>query len=706
MKSFHKNSLKRNRVLWKSFAINWKNYVVLFCSSMIMISIIFTFFSVKNMLDVFNSNVNVLTASYGISKIVMDGIIILGILSAFLMAFSLKYYVETRKRCYGVYKLLGMNGKLLNKLMLLEYSGTVVCSFVGGYLLGNFWYWICKQMILRQDFTDKVLPNPSFITYAMTFVFGVLILIFAFVIDREVAIETDMIKITTGGASEEKRPEKRTVIGIIIGIALIVFGLGMFSVLESAENLWYVLSVLAGVIFLYRYAGSMLLTIGKKRKKYYYRHLLSNQSLYYQFRTHTSYMIMLFLLQFVIIFYYPVQYLTNTPVEVPKEVYKSDFVWKMDSNNEKDVAFLEELEEKYKAECLQIPAVCVTSAKRQRIGDRTDNAYQGQNIGISASTYKQLTGKSLELTGDEICVFLQQGKEKVVHSLDYFGMGKKVFLHFGPAYAGANLNRPYAFFTDEFEVKSTKAEWIFGAYVNELNENVVVFSDEIFEELEQITSVEELLQYHIPGDKDFPFHYEDRWVKAYAETAGFVNRLVFIDAEEENHAAILEALEEVCRVDVKSDEAYFFDKEVKRYYSSAEEREDALAEKMYWNIVCILMLAVFVFAEIFIVILRCFSDYSKLQEYDQFYQMFGMDKRRRDKTIYTIMRLFIAVPTVTAVVVGMIFTYMTLRLRSFTGTEIADFMTDYLPMVGIFVAIQVVIYWGIKLSTKHRMAVK
>lgn len=249
MMKFRKKTLKRNKVLWKSFILNWKNYVVFFFSSMIMVSVLFNFLAVKNMLDSFDTAVLVLGATHGISKMVMNGTVILGVLSVFLMVFSLKYYVETRRKCYGVYKLLGINGKLLKRMIMLEYAGTIVCAYIGGFFFGNVLYQICKKIIEKQAFTNEPLADPHLITYVMTVVIGLIILVFALAINREIAIETDMIQITTGGASEERMPKKRLWIGISVGIVLMAFGIYQFSVKENGENILLVMIFLAGVLW-------------------------------------------------------------------------------------------------------------------------------------------------------------------------------------------------------------------------------------------------------------------------------------------------------------------------------------------------------------------------------------------------------------------------------------------------------------------------
>lgn len=702
MGRFHKKSLKRNRVLLKSFLANWKNYVVFFFSSMIMVSVLFTFFSVKNMLDMFDAAGVMLDATHGISQMVMNGTVILGVLSIFLMGFSMKYYVETRRRCYGVYKLLGISGVLLKRMIMLEYAGTIICSFIGGFLFGNVIYGVCKLIIKRKAFTEQPLANPHLLTYVTTFIVAMAILGVALAINREIAIETDMIQITTGGASEEKRPVKRAWLGVVIGVLFVVLGIATYSIMENGENIWTIMSFLGGVILLVRYGGSILLSKGKKQKKYYYRNLLAHQSFYYQFRTHTSYMIMLFLLQFIILFYYPVQILTNVPTEVRDEAYAYDFVWKMNRYEENDVQFFQELKEKYQAEIVEIPAVSITAAKRESGGPRYTPYVQGQHIGIPESAYEKLTGRKVELNKEEICVFLQQGKEQELHSLDYFGTGKEVYLHFGPAYLGVDMYRAKDHFTDRFVVKETRAEWVLGEYGNNLNEHIVVFADEIFEQFDAIENLEDLFLFQIQGIGSEFSEFFGIGGDRYSDAAGFLNRLVLIQAEGEDYQKIEAAFRENYNDEGKP----LYDGEVRRYYVSEAEKEKVFAERIFRNIISIILLAVFAFAEVFIIALRLFSESGRLKEYDRFYQIMGMSEKKRKKAVFAATRMFILLPTVIAVISGFLFTMITLRLRNYEPAEMMQYMKMYLPMVFIFIVIQYLVYICMKLVMHSRMAVR
>ena len=116
---------------------------------------------------------------------------------------------------------------------------------------------------------------------------------------------------------------------------------------------------------------------------------------------------------------------------------------------------------------------------------------QGQHIGISETTYKELNkalGKksekmNLSADGKEIYIIYQQDKSTKAHPLDYLNSRKEPYLHIGqPIESYGFLDREKIYPTRT--VKGEKTDILTGAFRQGSEENLVVFSDEYFEKVQ------------------------------------------------------------------------------------------------------------------------------------------------------------------------------------------------------------------------------
>lgn len=678
--------MMKARIFFKSFLANFRNYIIFFLSSMVSVSVIFTLISIYGMISGFKTG-EVFTLSRGSGRIIKDAILIIAILTFFLMMFSIQFYVRTRIKGYTLFEILGVKRKDVNRMKAFEYIGSNVCALLFGMVLGNILSILCKKILENFYFQGKELPYPGIKVYWYTT--GVAILIFgiAFVVNAMVSEETNMIQGLTGARLREKKPYgKWRKIGFLIGIAMLILGICSYRVPMNVESMTTILLFVFGVCLCIYYGMSKLLDRRRKNCKA----ILEEQNFRFQYRSNMVHIFILVVLQFFTFFYYPVQILSNVPSTVKESDYPYDFIWKMDRFQTEETELLEMLQETYQADCKIIPSATVTVPFGDNTSTGVKEVYnQGQNLAIPESAYEELTGEKLHLKEKEIVVVLQQGKEKPMHPLDFFWYGE-TYLHFGPANPEFfdYIKIPTMLFSDEYTVRETIRKNVIGSFAGGRCENLVVFSDKVFQDIEEIRGLDELLYYDVHS-----WEADGKRAAGYVPKdsahAGFVNRLILLHVPEKYLDDVHEIFEKRYPLEYAN---AGYDGNVRRYYDSREAAQNLHTTRIQMIIMYSIVFGIFIFAMIFIMFLKMFSEQDIMAGEERFYHMFGMKEREIKKTLFYRWRMIFLGTSLLSGGSGVVFTCLTLKMRQFTSSEIVEFMESYFGIVIGILFLQWIIY--------------
>lgn len=658
----------RNRVIFKSFFANIRNYMILFSCFVLCVSVLFTFTSAYQMISVLQE-VKIFNHTIGIGAIVFHAAILLGVLTILLTVFAIRHYEASRASDYEIFRTLGMPWGFMRILKALEYVGGMVFAFVVGMVLGNLFSILFRKCILHY-FPEASIPGPDILTYIFTILGGALIFLFCIIFTEEVFVETRFLN---GAEVMEKQPKKkRAKIFLLIGLILTLWQFQRY-VKNGSEKIMTLFLFLAGISLIIYYGGSLLLDKLKKQEKNYMKHLLSRQRIFYQFWSNSLYLILFLGLWFMILFYYPVQLLTTETAMAGDEAYPYDFIWKMNRFDKDDHDFLENLVDNHQAKCTIVPMTIVTTPCMdiQAKKDVPKFFRQGQHIGIPASAYEQLTGKKVSLGKEELLVLLQQGKDKPGHPLDFY-MDNSTYLHFGPANLAVEIRYFEDSFTNRYHVKEIRNENLIGIYGNGTNENVVVFSDEVFEELEKIDNVTDL--FHYQTGREGSNSVMSVFDKGFIEAAGLRNRLVLMHVPDSEKAEIQKLFSE--RYDETEHELY--NPRVGLYYNSDEARDEIVAERVLKNIINLMLYVIFFIIVLFLSFIKVYADQESILKEDMFYRTFGVKKKERESIWFHRLKMTFSLPFIAALFLGSLFIIMTLKTRMYSRMDIWMFAKDYI----------------------------
>ena len=162
---------------------------------------------------------------------------------------------------------------------------------------------------------------------------------------------------------------------------------------------------------------------------------------------------------------------------------------------------------------------------------RVTTAYTAQQIGVSASTYQKLTGKDCDLEGREIWFGMEDAefrKEKDITNWDSHDLYEDVFVgNYDPEFNMVMLKnteegKPY-----HYELTKAFTQSLIGQYsLDQYHENMVIFSDEFFEERWQEvrrdkTEASELYLFTFPARERADAYTE---LTAYNDANGIKNK--------------------------------------------------------------------------------------------------------------------------------------------------------------------------------------
>ncbi|MEF9998243.1 MAG: hypothetical protein RR717_04115 [Lachnospiraceae bacterium] len=666
------NSKELYRVMFKNFMHNWRNYMLFFSSTVISVTLVYATLAIKGMMGNIHSAERIYMGE-GLFGILKTTIQIIGALTIMLMLFSLKYYVKSRIKDYSMFIILGIQKKTLHLLIGAEYVCSLVFSLLMGFIFGNVLAFIFQKILGHYFVEIGGLHFPVALTSGMTLLICTIIFLFAAVVNYEIFIESDMSHTMNVAVIKDKLPAKICKPLCVVGIICITIAIVFYHKRKMAEGVGFIYIFFMGVFLLLKYGGSLALAWLRRRRRYYYRNIMPLNNFYYRFRNNANNMFVLFALHFLALFYFASQIITTAPNTSLEKLYPYDYVCKVSDTGKAQV---DELAKKYGVEIISVPMfqLSVPGGSEEYTGGMT-TAFQGQHMGISASTYEKLTGEKLSLKGKEIHIVFQEDIADKTHPLDWDGMREKPKIRIAPAMEYAWYERDTYFHAD-YPVISEERQSLIGYLAGGIQEDLVVFSDRYFKEaMQQATGEKNLILMKMEPDTSSD-------IKDKIET-----RLAKIQTEYEK---------------TYSEYPYVSDYHIKAVYNKELMLKDAKAEHVLKFIVNLFIMITLMASGLFIIYIKMASEVPYLRTKYQFLTCMGMRKKQRRKNLRQEYYAFVILPLVIAILCSIGFTRILFYLRFFTKKE----MQFYGSYGGWFIVTYLAIYLIGIIAIQHHVVRK
>lgn len=680
------------RILWKNFRAGRTDFIVFISAGILSASFLFAGLGISELLSPLNRQGSLLRG-HGIGAIILNFIVVSLLISVFLIGSVLMSYLKKRMENYGMLTSLGLRKRTLYSVIGVEVVSGMLLSVAGGAVLGNMILFLVAAAFRHFSDIGDQMGSISVLTYLGTLLLEMAIFGISMLALRNLYVSRNAYGSRFRTVEKEKLPGRFRFLFFFTGILITAAAIWLYSERRMLEGIQVILILFAGLYLIIRNGWGILLLHRKHRsKEKYYNTLVRRNSFYHKYKTTSRYIFFLGVVHIAALFLFSRDLISAAIVREPEELFPYDFMCMV---TEDDDDIFEELETKYNAEVQSYPMIRVTNVDNTETLESYNGIIlpQGQHIGISESTYyllKEALGidpEPLELSddGSEVYIVYQQDQSVKAHPLDYFYTRQKPQLYIGQPLSGYDYR-----FRDEIypkrEVVGEETGALTGAYRQENYENIVVFSDKYFSEMQDKWKTTNMFTgEEISGDEaieDVTIHH-------------WPDRLVLLKVPDEAYTSVEEELQEL-----KERHAFdeHIDGEVLSFYSSRVQIDQIKGDRLMTIVANLFIICSLVFISLFIVFLKSESEMEEKKKRRDFLCCIGMKRNERVSVLKTEIRVLLWIPLLIAVVTAPIFTKLVWTLRQYTPEDCRLYLEYLAVLAGIYIVLQAA---GVKLVEVH-----
>ena len=674
------------QMMWKNFRHDWKDYALFLTSSAMAAMLAFAGAGCYQMLAGLHRQENFLIGQ-GLGMILLKGMIPIAVGCCFLMVFLLIFYLRKWMAGCSIFMTLGIRRKTLYIILAVEILFCYLFSIVFGSISGNILTRFLKIELIRELGTETTLAPVTVRSYLI--MAGVLTVLYvvSLMATRDIMREFNLIRAAARRIQKEKEPGKHVKLPAVFGVFLILLSMILYAQLTRHESFLLLLLCFAGVFLMIRFGGTWYLRKEKSGNRYLAK-LMRHNHLYHRSKTISWYLTVLTILNTCGIFYFSFQIVSVDIAEEPESLFPYEYVCIAD---EEDTEFFDRLEREYEVETIRFPMVRVSNADRTEKPEPRQRRAQGQQIGISETTYHQLkklldpeyqaSDLQLDPEGERIYIVHQQDRSIKAQPIDWLYGSKEPFLHIGlpcPSYIPESPSRAFT----EREIAGEEIGSLIGCFRQGNLENIVVFSDEYFEE------AKDMWKYTNIYTGDFIENEEER-IEGVTIRQG-PSQLVLICSAQKD----LEKLDKEMQTftEMHSYEKQF-DSEVSSYYSKETAVTDMKTEQALTRIVNLFVFLVLLAAGMFLLYVKAISEMEEKKERAVFLKCMGMRRKERIQVLRGEWYLLFWLPMLIALVLNVCFTAATFHARMYSGGVIREYLRNGWWTLAVWVAAQGVYIW-------------
>lgn len=306
-----------------------------------------------------------------------------GVMSIFFILYSTAYYVRTKNKDYSLLLMLGSSRKFIFKFFSVEflfiYAFSVVLGILAGglfsalllFILGLFQY-LAAVSVPDVVQVIKLVMKVNFILFLLEY--PLLLLYFC---------KRNLSEMRLREMKKEGR-HNRICFLVIGGIVLITASMRLLRRSGLPYRFISMGICLAGVYLGLSYGGSLVLMLLKLFKNFYYKHMVTLNEFYYQFKSNCRLLFIMLVLSFAVLYFTGGSVISQMPEDVDSPIYPYGFVGVIQDGGMKDMA-----REMVGGDGIEIPAV-------------KGYLYNGMAVFcISDRDYSRLTAQELRLEDTE-----------------------------------------------------------------------------------------------------------------------------------------------------------------------------------------------------------------------------------------------------------------------------------------------------------------
>ncbi|WP_062050796.1 ABC transporter permease [Bacillus sp. JCM 19034] len=246
-----------------------------------------------------------------LSDVLIIPSVALVVFTVFFISYAHSVFIKRRKKEIGLFMMLGMTDKDINKLLLIENGAIALLSLVVGLISGSvssrLFFLILMNLL---DLTDVAFELNWMMLVATV---GIFLLVFSGAVGKSLVTTRyhQIVETLKGDRISEQnniRSPLLGIVGLLLVIGSIAFQYVLFSEVDYNINDGAILLVgtiglLIGLYISLSQLGSVLLQLTKRKESYYYKHILFLANVNYKFKQLKGIFMLIITMAMVTIFY-------------------------------------------------------------------------------------------------------------------------------------------------------------------------------------------------------------------------------------------------------------------------------------------------------------------------------------------------------------------------------------------------------------------
>ena len=670
------------RILWKDLKYRWKDMAFLFLSA--FLSALFLFLGLgiyQNFSGSYGEDGGML--GLGLVEIMRDFLAAIVFVGLFLVSSTLSFYQKRKLASTGLIETMGIRSGTLFATRIGELLGCLVASVLGAYAAGSVLLFFLCRGIARwlPGYESSGMAGAG--VYLWTFVGMAFLGLCAYAVSLEMRGSSGSTDTRNTVVKWEpltgRFPKVSTAAAGILGIIFLYF----YQQRRMAESIILACALLLCAALAFRGVWGMRLAKIQRNIKETLPVLPRIYRLRYRFRTTARYLSLLMVVHVFALSLFSIKFISTRIADDPEDMYPYDYVYLA---NSQDGQYFDRLERECQAKIYSFPMVRATTLDNTEMPNQFTDivVQQGQNIGISESTYrelKELAGEpwedlTLDDAGRQIHVVYQQDQASKAKPLDWYLWTDEPYVHIGQALMAQNPNTRRETYPPR-EIISEEREALIGAFRQGKYENLIVFSDAYFESVKDSWKTTDLLTGEpVAAEEAVPDVTIHEWP----------TQLTLVNVPEEYQERADEILDEFRKAHA-FDEA--FDPLVKSAYIGGEGQHQREMERQMETLVNGIVLLMLLAVGIFLLRMKVKMDLPELRKDYRFMETFGMGEKERTGLMKREISRYVRIPLLLGAGVSLVLTGILWKLRLYQTSDMTAYLKWGLLVWGAYILIQI-----------------
>ena len=676
------------RMLWKNLKFRKRDWMLLDLAGVVATSALFVGLGIYQIFSgSYGENHGLLGP--GLAETMKDFLVIMTLIMLFMLTSVLIFYRRKRMTDTGLYRLLGIRSRSLRNAWIGELLICFVTSVVVGLLIGSVCLYLLQVALQSGVQTLGKLGNVGVSAYLGTILLMILISLFAFGFSHEVQSMKGSADLRGQAAGSERVPGRYRILVTALVAIPAIYAVIRYGQRRSAESI-VVLSIFLLCIFGIMYQmGGVYLDDEKRHKNHYLKRLPFFHMISYRYQTTIRYLTLFVVIHVCVLFFFTMKFVSNQIATNVEELYPYDYVYLANSGDDE---IFQELEEKCGAEIKKFPMVRATTMDNTERLERPGEipAQQGQNIGVSESTYrelKKLAGESykedlgLDVDGKKLYIVYQQDQGVKAKPIDWYMMEKLPYVHIGQPLLAYNALQ-YQKYYPQREIAGEERSSLIGVFRQGKYENLIVFSDAYFDEVKDNWKTEDAYT----GEKIVPENADngadDINIKEGPTQLVLVNIPDLSEENLKNADAVMKEFQKKHAYDES------FDPMVKSVYDKASSVHQRELERLMEEIVSAFVILVLSLIGMLMLHMKVEMELPEMEARYQFMIRIGMRKKERLKAEGLEVSRFFWIPLLIVGPVIVLYTIVAFIVRIFKVTDIVHYLMGAVIVWGSYLLIQ------------------